>query len=156
MWALSGDDSDLSYIQVPDPSSLQSPGQHFPPQACCTSERSPLPATTPTPTPLYQQSQQLLNVLLPRAAEPPLLSPISPTAQTRSVSATCRDAQTVPAPLSTVISLEDAIPSLRHMNQENTYPNTGSPASHSSGSATAIPAPSQRPRLDPCLHRATP
>ena len=110
---------------------------------------------------LCQQSQQLLDVLLhrtymrnlslhlPRAVELPLPSPISPTTHTRSVSPTCRDAQTVTAPLSTVISLADAIPSLRREDQENTSPNTGSPASHSLRSSTAIPARYTTSCLDP-------
>jgi hypothetical protein len=149
-----GDDSDSSYVKVPEPSFPQSPGHRFPPQRFRTVERSPLmwneiPATFPAvsnrperasaqnshagPSRTSPQDRDTATSLVAVSNVPTQPQPASPTHVNVH-----RDP--VPPP-SAVISLADAIPSLRRPDSNNHSPRyAGSPVSHSSGSSTVIPA----------------
>jgi len=151
---LSGDeeDSDSSYVKVPDSPFPQSPGHRFPPQRFRTIERSPLmwseiPATLPA-IPNRSEFASGPNAHAgPSRASPQDRHAATAVAALSNVPRQPEIVHTDPAPpQSAVKSLADAIPSLRRVDSDIHSPrNTGSPASHSSGSSTVIPARKTRP-----------
>ena len=139
---LSGDDSDSSYVKVLDPTS---PGHRFPPQRFRTIERSPLMWSEIFPAaPNRDRCASVKNASPHSRHAATAVAALSNVPQLASP--TNENVQTVPAPplSAAVISLADAIPSLRRGDSDSPR-NTGSPASHSSGSSTVIPARKPRP-----------
>jgi len=151
---LSGDDSETSYVKVPGASSFQSPGHRFPPQAFRTVERSPsmwdeMHATLPAVAKRAERASALNAHSNPSRASPQERQAATSVAavsnlpttgrQTQPTSPTHANVQTHLAPPTTVISLADAIPSNRREDSESPR-KAESPASHSSGGSTVVPA----------------